>query len=191
MFFAIFCQMFCQIVLAGERPLLWTPEMTCQEVQAIMESKRGRRRGDLYTGRCDPNMSFENAPRPWDIVRLLDEQRPSLEACVIKAHPVTSGYYSANFKIIVYPPGTSSPQGWVAMVNSTAGENGRRWFTNLGGCIMDALEEVTYPATKERYSLTWRFNTLPSDEDILNLDGILTVPEVERLEPEIEGALPP
>lgn len=191
MFFVIFCQMFCQIVLAGERPLLWTSEMTCQEVQGIMESKRGRRRGDLYTGRCDPNVSFENAPRPWDIVRLLDEQRPSLEACVIAARSSYGSYYSANLKIVVYPPGLSSPQGWVSMVNSTAGENVNEWFNDLGRCIMDALQDVAYPVAKEKYNLTWHFTALPPDQDILNLDGILTVPEVQRLEPDIESAPPP
>ena len=188
--FFFFLFLFSQ-VLAGERAPLWDSMTSCQEVQLIMETKAGRRRGEMYTGRCDPNVSFAQAPRPWDIVRLLDEQRPSLEACVQRSRIGT--FYSANVHIVVRPPGTFGyyPKNTVEVVNSTAGETPSHTLPDLGSCIMSALGELTFPDATENYTITWHFSVIPPDRDLLNLDGILTVPEVDRLEPEIEQAPPP
>lgn len=153
MLFVVFCLMVCQIVLAGERPPLWNSMMSCQEVQGIMESKRGQRRGDLYTGRCDPNVLFENAPRPWDIVRLLDEQRPSLVACLdrLPHWPL----YSANVRIRVF--GSSGSGGSeVAIINSTAGETVRAWQAE-GQCIHEVLRDVPFPVGRKDYRVVWHF----------------------------------
>ncbi|MEK7105365.1 MAG: hypothetical protein AAB865_01645 [Patescibacteria group bacterium] len=173
------------VASAAGQPVI-PPKADCMTVQQVLAASltprmlKGKAPRPTFTGRCRYDLDFKNVALPYDLARVLDDQRPVLEDCVkfwegrkyydpmTAKDPATGEYipsywevshYTANIELWTILSWESTAQ--VRVVNATEHPSDGI-HTSLDRCIEDALEAVSLPVThapghRIGYRVVWHF----------------------------------
>lgn len=156
------------MAFGGEVVTAMPNEFSCYMVETTLLESR-----DSFTGRCDYDFEFVDAPRPETIRLALEDQRAGLDQCVRRSyarHSIGSdNSYELTIVILVDPKNIvfrssgSQQRHDLTIVSAT---DSLQWSWNVDDCVEAALQDILLPEDelngKKRkdppgYQVVWHF----------------------------------